>query len=150
MKLTMQLLELGNGWNEYWNPFYLHEITSIPTWISNPMLNKVWGEITYPFPNFNGCNIEVWEWINNFTPYFIRDVLAYPCWDLRKIMLMLGAPSIINEVANADGSLNNYLCRLRSTSYRSFVAMHTLKKLFLKTGLIRSDSQASYWFSTFW
>ena len=24
---------------------------------------------TYPFPNFNGGNVEVWEWINNFIPH---------------------------------------------------------------------------------
>ena len=28
------------------------------------MHHKVWDEITYPFPNFNGA--EVWEWIRNF------------------------------------------------------------------------------------
>ena len=27
----------------------------IPAWISNLMPSKVWDEITYPFPNFNGC-----------------------------------------------------------------------------------------------
>ena len=29
-----------------------------PTWISNHMHSKVWGEITYPSPNFNGCTVE--------------------------------------------------------------------------------------------
>ena len=28
---------------------------------------KVWYEITYPFPNFNGAAIEVWESLSNFT-----------------------------------------------------------------------------------
>ena len=23
--------------------------------------HKVWDEIIYPFPNFNGCIVEVWE-----------------------------------------------------------------------------------------
>ena len=40
----------------------------------------MWDEITYPFPNFNGCTVEVWEWINNFIPHFIMDVITYPCW----------------------------------------------------------------------
>ena len=31
----------------------------------------MWDEITHPFPNFNGCTIEVWEWISNFIPLFI-------------------------------------------------------------------------------
>ena len=30
------------------------------------MTNNVWDEITYPFPNFNGTAVEVWEWISNF------------------------------------------------------------------------------------
>ena len=49
------------------------------------MPNKVWYEITYPFPNFNGYTVEVWEWISNFIPHFIMDVIIYPCWDLKLI-----------------------------------------------------------------
>ena len=52
-----------------------------PAWISNHMSNEVWDEITYPFPNFNGCTVEVWEWKSNFIPHFIMDVITYPCWD---------------------------------------------------------------------
>ena len=26
----------------------------------------MWDEIVYPFPNFNGETVEVWEWKNNF------------------------------------------------------------------------------------
>ena len=44
----------------------------IPIWISNHVSSKVWDEITYPFPNFNGCAIEFWEWISNFIPHFYR------------------------------------------------------------------------------
>ena len=40
-----------------WGPFYQHGLTSIPEWISNHMPNKVWDEITYPFPNFNGGTV---------------------------------------------------------------------------------------------
>ena len=32
----------------------------IPAWISNHMLSQVWDEITYSFPNFYGCIVEVW------------------------------------------------------------------------------------------
>ena len=31
----------------------------------------MWDEITYPCPNFNGCTVEVWEWISHFIPQFI-------------------------------------------------------------------------------
>ena len=41
--------------------FYLHLLTLILTWISNYVPRKVWGEITYPFLNFNGATVEVWE-----------------------------------------------------------------------------------------
>ena len=30
------------------------------------MPDNVWYEITYPFLNFNGCIVEVYEWISNF------------------------------------------------------------------------------------
>ena len=34
--------------------FYLYGLTLTPAWICNHMPNKMWHEITYPFPNFNG------------------------------------------------------------------------------------------------
>ena len=50
-------------------------LTFLSAWISNHIPSKVWNEIIYPFPRFNGAVVEVWEWINNFIPNFIRDVL---------------------------------------------------------------------------
>ena len=35
-------------------PFYLHGLTKISVWLSKHMSSKVWGEIVYLFPNFNG------------------------------------------------------------------------------------------------
>ena len=37
-------------------------LLTIPAWINNNVSNKVWDEITYSFPNFNGCTVEVWKW----------------------------------------------------------------------------------------
>ena len=58
------------------------------TWFNlNPSMDnvyihcKVWDEFTYPFLNFNGCTIEVYEWISNFIPHVIEHVITYPCWD---------------------------------------------------------------------
>ena len=53
-------------------------LTGIPAWIINKIHYIVWDEITYPFPNFNGGNIEVWEWISNFSPthYWACDYLS--------------------------------------------------------------------------
>ena len=35
------------------------------------MPTKVWYEIIYPVPNFNGCTVDVWEWNTNFSPHFV-------------------------------------------------------------------------------
>ena len=58
-----------------------HERDGAPAWISNQVLSKVWDKIAYPFLNFNGCTVEVWEWINNFIPGFVMDVITDACWD---------------------------------------------------------------------
>ena len=70
-------------------PFYKHGLTSIPAWISKHIHYEVWNEITYPFCNFKGATIEVWEWISDFIWEWISDfishitghVITYPCWD---------------------------------------------------------------------
>ena len=56
-------------------------LSLISAGISNHMPSKVWDEISYPFSNFNGSTVEVWEWICNFTPHYIMDVITNPCWD---------------------------------------------------------------------
>ena len=40
------------------------------------MCGEMRDEITHPFPNFNGATVEVWEWIRNFSPRFIMDVIT--------------------------------------------------------------------------
>ena len=37
------------------------DLAFIPTCIRNHMPNKMRDEITYPFPNFNSCTVEVWH-----------------------------------------------------------------------------------------
>ena len=67
------------------SPFYQHGLTEIPPCISNHTSMKLWDWIIQPFPNFSGttevCTDEVWEWISNFIPHFIMDVITYPCKD---------------------------------------------------------------------
>ena len=46
------------------------------TWIINCMYHKVWDDITYPFLNFNRATIEDWEWLSNFIPHLIMDVIT--------------------------------------------------------------------------
>ena len=40
---------------------------------------NVWDAITYPFPYFNGCTVEIWEWISNFIPRFTELENIYSC-----------------------------------------------------------------------
>ena len=54
---------------------FLHGLTLIPAWIINHMLSETWDEITYPFINFNGCTVEVSEWISKFIPHFIMEII---------------------------------------------------------------------------
>ena len=42
--------------------------------ISITTITKCGGEIIYPLPNFNGCTIEVWEWIGNFIPHLLLNI----------------------------------------------------------------------------
>ena len=67
-------------WWDYMGSIYQSRSTLIPAWISH-FPNTVWDEITYPLQNFNGCTVEVSEWISSFIPHFILDVITYPCWD---------------------------------------------------------------------
>ena len=50
-----------------------------PAWLSIYMNYNVWGELTYPFPNFDSATVEVWEWVNNFISHFSEHVITYPC-----------------------------------------------------------------------
>ena len=43
------------------------------------MLNKLWDETDYPFPNFNRYTVEGWEWIIDLNQHFIIDVISRPC-----------------------------------------------------------------------
>ena len=51
----------------------------IPAWISNYIQFKVWDEITYPFPNFSGAAIEVWEWILDMWLLIHAGIKVNPC-----------------------------------------------------------------------
>ena len=63
-------------WLATWGPFYWLGLTLIPAWLSNYICYELWGEIAYPFPNFNVATVEVWEWISNFIPNFTGHVIT--------------------------------------------------------------------------
>ena len=60
-------------------------------------------EITLPFPNFLGFS-QVWEWIINFIPYNIMDVVTYPCWK-KLIHVSKSDPNDIATTNKAQKSL---------------------------------------------
>ena len=82
---------------------------------------KVWKKITYPFSNFNGTAVEVWEWMNNFILHFTGQVITYPYCDYSKnafehvvckMVVMLSRPQCVNGGAHL--TLVFRMCQLRS------------------------------------
>ena len=63
---------------------------------------KVWDEIAYPFPSFNGATIEVWEWVSHSGLHFPGNVITYPCSDEVKAMLVEGTP-VVSTVTDHSG-----------------------------------------------
>ena len=64
-----------------WKPLvrYAHNVfccPEIPAWMSSHTPNKLWDAITYPFPNFNGHTVEVWEWTSYFIPHFVMNLIG--------------------------------------------------------------------------
>ena len=57
--------------------WYIYAIK--PAWISHHNIYKMWDKITYPFLNFDGATIEVWEWISNSIPPLTGHVISDPC-----------------------------------------------------------------------
>ena len=58
----------------------------------------MWDTIIYPFPNFNGTAVEVWERVSNFIPDFTGHVIIYPLWDQSWLELVNGTPDIKNMI----------------------------------------------------
>ena len=65
------------SYNDILGVLYQHGLIWIPPPISNYIHYNTWYEITYPFPNFHGTAVEVWEWIDNFVPHVTVHVIAY-------------------------------------------------------------------------
>ena len=73
MSMIVPKLQLANFRDSLHNRF--------PAWINNYMPRKVWDEIIYPFPNFNGCSLGMDE---KFHPTFYDG-----CNDLSMLVLKL-------------------------------------------------------------
>ena len=65
------------------------EIATYPCW-------KVWDEIIYPFPNFNGSAVEVWDCYLSMLESMGWNYLSIPklqwqcCWSLRLLLIHAG------------------------------------------------------------
>ena len=80
-----------NSWNNLW-PLLLTRINfnlSMDEY-SHTQWSEGWNNLS--FPNVNGVTVEVWKWISNFIPYFIMDVITYPCLNQSWSMLVKGTP----------------------------------------------------------
>ena len=69
----------------------------------------MWIEITYPFPNFYITTVEVWEWMSNFIPQFVIDIITDPCWDQRYSMLITDARGLNIFFVSASMASENSL-----------------------------------------
>ena len=57
----------------------------------------MWGDITFPFQNFNNFAVEVCEWIMDFIQQFAMDVISYPCWDETLIHVSKNGESLLDQ-----------------------------------------------------
>ena len=96
----------------------------------------MWDEITYPFLNFNGCTVEVQEWISNFIPHFIIGVITYPLNRVSKSDPWRQPPGpsvttkVISCIAVYDVFVGLYFCNVFAIFY-SLSLFYMLYLLFL-------------------
>ena len=55
----------------------------------------MWDKLSDPFPNFNACAGEAWEWKSNFALHSIEYVITYPCFDKYQPTLINGIVEVI-------------------------------------------------------
>ena len=88
------------------------------SWISNYIHFKAWDEITYPFPNFNGCTIEVWEWISNFIPYFTGHMITYPWWEWQVTLDFNNYAKKLSNHTLCETTHNGFCVKIGQTTVR--------------------------------
>ena len=89
----------------------------IPSRISDYIHFKVWGEIAYPSPNFNGGPVEVWELKRNFIPHFTWHlsiqrlksihISKRGLWSMRYNLCKVDMKYMSKNVCSTDGGNNN-------------------------------------------
>ena len=67
--------ELNYYFAESMFPSYKHRLTIITARTSDNIIYEINDEMTRHFPNFNGANVEVSQWISYLILHFIRHVI---------------------------------------------------------------------------
>ena len=61
------------------------------------------GDITQPFPNFNSCNVDAWEWISIFISQFTgQEVGLHAIWGLDQKLMVEGL-SVTSQITKFMG-----------------------------------------------
>ena len=115
-------------------------LTLIPAWVSNQKNSNVWDGIIYPFPNLNGCIVDVWELISNFVPQFIMDVFAHAEIKVKN-MLVKGALVYIKADWHTMNIVNR-LTHLIVTDYSVSPRCRKFGYLCLWLAVIQQDWEA--------
>ena len=110
-----------------------------PSWISNHMPSKLWDEITYPSPNFNGCTVEVWEWISNFHSIFYDGCYYISMLELKLSPWILHCHWGNNCPIPGEATLKNMgtvSLEINRTDKTLNQAMHAMKSVFIFDGVV--------------
>ena len=62
----------------------------------------MWDDVNYPFPNYDGDTVEVWEGISNFVLHFIVHVITFPSWDWKFIYASKSGPRNLDRGQRID------------------------------------------------
>ena len=95
----------------------IHQGPLLLTWFNfDPKMDKYsytqFGEITYPFPNFNGTTVEVWKSISNYIAQFIMDVITYPKQGFKLNHFQWRGP--ISDVTTREDKVNSLLSKVNN------------------------------------
>ena len=115
-------------WSCDLGPLYWHGWTLIPACINNHMPNNVCNAIIHPVPNFNGCTIEVWEWVSNCFPHFTIDAITYHLlvkWQFMYEFRLEVSNDSCNKTFVFQAYFNDY-----TYWYQAAMQFHTLSSFF--------------------
>ena len=96
----------------------------------------------YPFPNFNGATVDVWEWISYFIPHFTGHVITYPCWDYKLIHVSKRGSRTSTEIRSC---MDYYIPYFRVEFYLSTMMTSPNGNIFRVTGPLCGEFTGDRW-----